>query len=375
MDLAPTWTSDSDQLKLQLALISTYTALDKFANKSKANSTELSSLLTKMTVPYLYNSFEKQTSDPQAWYMPGRLILDLENPTATHHLVSPKLAQFRGFLTAAGVREMVSVDYTVTVAAEPNQSEFSKMLRNVFESQDRANGFMDVCFRFDSEGGRDIYAHKIVLAHWSEFFRSRFLGIWGKSMIQDPSDPVMQIVDMSVLAGKDKNFYGAFWGLLHYLYTHKLTRWNEPPTFTEDNNSTKVTDDLAERVQYLLALLALADEYQIDDEYQILRLKDLIAYELVVDNKVLQGNVFDVRKHATLHRCKPIVEYCEIYIQKNAESLRSFEVGEIAAKQEVLNQGGQGQNGGDLASMRDEVVEHRENLEVIAKIAAHRREE
>ncbi|KAF9367016.1 hypothetical protein CPC16_007134, partial [Podila verticillata] len=123
--------------------MNTYTALNKYAAVSDAHVTILSNLLSNLTVPYLYNSFEKEMSDPEAWFRPNRLILDVENPTATQQLVHSKLQQFRAFLTAADVCEMLSVAGNVNVAPAPNMSEFMTMLCTLFETQDRSNGFMD----------------------------------------------------------------------------------------------------------------------------------------------------------------------------------------------------------------------------------------
>ncbi|KAG0025520.1 hypothetical protein BGZ82_009973 [Podila clonocystis] len=365
-DLAPTWTSESEQLKLRLALLDTYEALNEFADKAEANSAILSSLLTNMTAPYIFNSFEKEIGDPEAWYWPHRLILDIENPTATHHLVHSKLTPFRSFLAAAGVREMLSVVGNVSVAPAPPPSEFVTMLCNMFESQDRKSGFMDVCFRFYPVG-QDIFAHKIVLAHWSEYFKVRFLGIWAEQMTRDPADPMLEVIDLSLLANGDEEFYAAFWGLLYYLYSHKLTPWNGPPTFAQHSESQSASNDgVGERVKYLLSLLALADEYQIP------RLKDQIAYELVVDKMVMQGNVFEVRRRAELYRCRPIVEHCEKFVKKNAHSLRSFVVGEIAALQTALQteqrMDGHDNDAWEVVEMKEELAEHKTHLEAIAEI-------
>jgi len=364
-DLAPKWTSDSEQLQLQLALMKTYTALNKYANKSMTHSETLSDLLGNVTVPYLYNSFEKEMSDPEAWYRPNRLILDVENPTATHSLVHSKLQQFRAFLAAAGVREMRSVAGQVNVAKKPDSSEFVNMLRNLFETQDRSNGFMDVCFRFQP-GGQDIYAHKIVLAHWSVHFKTRFLGAWAGHVTRDPAEPMVDVIDMSALANVDEDFYTAFWGVLYYLYSHELTPWNGPPILAQQSATglASKADDISERVQYLLSLLARADEYEIT------RLKDLIASELVVGSShmIVQGNVFEVREHAKLARCTPIVDHCENYVKTNAQTLKSFVEGEITVLQDELQNDGHAIGGCKVAEKKEELAERRKHLEAIDKI-------
>ncbi|KAF9334207.1 hypothetical protein BG006_002581 [Podila minutissima] len=361
-DLASTWTSNSEQLQLQLTLINTYTALNKYASESDVNSTTLSSLLTTMTVPYIFNSFEKEISDPEAWQWPDQLILDVENPTATHRLVHSKLTQFRSFLAAAGVHEMLSVAGDVKVTPAPPPSEFVTMLCNLFESQDRTSGFMDVCFRF-YPGGQDIFAHKIVLAHSSKYFKTRFLGVWAKHVTRDSADPMLEVIDMSSLASGDEDFYAAFWGVLYYLYSHNLTRWNGPPTPAQLSEAQLASrDGVSERVQYLLSLLALADEYQIS------RLKDLIAYELVFRRMIVQGNVFTVREHAELKRCRPVVEHCEKYIKANAISLKSFVMGEIVALQKELLKGGRDKDGRETVIMKEEKAEYETHLQVIGEI-------
>ncbi|KAF9371104.1 hypothetical protein CPC16_003251, partial [Podila verticillata] len=364
-DLAPKWTSDSDQLKLQLALINTYTALNKYANKSMTNSKTLSTLLDNLTAPYLYNSFEKEMSDPEAWLRPNQLILDVENPTVKERLVHSKLQQFRAFLAAAGVGEMRSVVGKVIVAKEPNKSEFVNMLCTLFETQDRSNGFMDVCFRFQP-GEQDIYANKIVLAHWSVFFKTRFLGAWAEHVTRDPAEPMVDVIDMSALANVDEDFYAAFWGVLYYLYSHKLTPWNGPPTLVQQpgTEQARKVDDIGERVHYLLSLLARADEYE------IMRLKDLIAEKLVGSSQmIVQGNVFEVREHAKLARCTSIVDHCENYVKENAGTLKKFVAGEIAVLEAELQQSGHARGGRELAEIKEELVERKKHREVIDKIA------
>ncbi|KAG0012990.1 hypothetical protein BGZ81_001283 [Podila clonocystis] len=329
----------SEQLKLRLDLLHTYEALSEFAYKSEANSEILSSLLTNMTAPYIFNSFEKEIGDPEAWYWPDRLILDVENLTATHHLVHSKLTPFRSFLAAAGVREMLSVKGNVSVAPAPLPGEFVAMLCNMFESQDRK----------------------------SEYFMDRFSGVWAEQMTRDPANPMLELIDLSLLADGDEEFYAAFWGLIYYLYSHKLTPWIGPPTPAQHSEAESASNNvLGERVTYLLSLLALADEYRIP------RLKDQIAYELVVNQMVMQGNVFEVHRCAELRHCSPIVEHCEKFVKTNAHSLRSFVVGEIAALQTAL-QTKQHMSGHDndvwkVVEMKDELAKHRTHLEAIAEI-------
>lgn len=365
-DIVPKWTSDNDQLNLQVMLYSTYEALNKFAMKSPTQLNELTDLLKTVTVPYLFNSFDKYMTDRSAWFFPIQLILDVENSTASHELVHPRLAQHRAFLTAAGVREMTKVDFKVSVAPAPNQGDFMNLLSNFFESQDYLNGFMDVCFRFET--GQSIYAHKIVLAHWSGHFKDRFQGPWGENGGRDPDHPSVEVIDLSQLENDDPDFYSGFWGIVYYLYKHKLTPWNGPPMSSGSGvgaaTASQQEDFLANRVQYLLSLLALADEYL------ILRLKELIAAELVEGQMIIHGNVFDVREHAELRSCKPIVEYCDKYIRTkdNAETLKSFVLGEIAELQKELRV--QSKSGLDIATMKYELEGHRRHLEVIAKITA-----
>ncbi|GJJ74593.1 sacsin [Entomortierella parvispora] len=366
-DIAPKWSLESEQLKLQMMLHSTYQALNKFAEKSPSQMSELTDLLKTVPAPYLYNSFDKDMTDRSAWFFPMQLILDVENSTATHQLVHPKLTPYRSFLIAAGVRKMARVDFKIAVAPVPSQGDFMNLLSNYFESQDYVNGFMDVCFRFDM--GQCIYAHKIVLAHWSDHFRTRFLGPWGENGGRDPEHPSVEVIDVSQLESGDHEFYSAFWGVVYYLYKHRLTPWNGPPAPVLGSGvgatatSLAQEDFLAERVQYLLSLLALADEYR------ILRLKDLIADELVSGDMIIHGNVFEVREHVELRSYRPLVEFCDKYIKTNAESLKSFVLGEIVGLQNDL-QDVQSKNGAEVATMKDDLEGHKRHLVVIAEIAA-----
>ncbi|KAF9199584.1 hypothetical protein BGZ59_003873, partial [Podila verticillata] len=307
----------------------------------------------------------KEMSDPEAWLRPNQLILDVENPTVKERLVHSKLQQFRAFLAAAGVGEMRSVVGKVIVAKEPNKSEFVNMLCTLFETQDRSNGFMDVCFRFQPDG-QDIYANKIVLAHWSVFFKTRFLGAWAEHVTRDPAEPMVDVIDMSALANVDEDFYAAFWGVLYYLYSHKLTPWNGPPTLVQQpgTEQARKVDDIGERVHYLLSLLARADEYE------IMRLKDLIAEKLVGSSQmIVQGNVFEVREHAKLARCTSIVDHCENYVKENAGTLKKFVAGEIAVLEAELQQSGHARGGRELAEIKEELAERKKHREVIDKIA------
>ncbi|KAG0013916.1 hypothetical protein BGZ82_001965 [Podila clonocystis] len=363
-DLAQTWSSDSD-LSLQLALLNTYEALNNFTAKSEENAATLSDLLaTTMTVPYIYNGFGKGMHDPEAWCWPTRLILDVDNPTGTHHLVHSKLQKYRTFLVAAGVRELLSVEGHVTIAPAPKSGEFETLLCNLFESQDRVNGFMDVCFRFQSHGGQDIFAHKIVLAHRSEFFKTRFLGVWAQHVTRDRHDPTMEIVDMTTLVQGDERFYAAFWGMLYYVYSYNLTPLNGLPAATQapQAESESMQDHLSERVEYLLKLLELADEYQ------IMRLKDLIASELVVGQMILQSNVFDVREYANFARCQPVVDHCEKYVKTNSRSLSTYLSGEISRLQKLLEGNGGIISGREVAKKKEELAENKEYLKAIAEI-------
>ncbi|KAF9368760.1 hypothetical protein CPB97_004278, partial [Podila verticillata] len=127
---------------------------------------------------------------------------------------------------------------------------------------------------------------------------------------------------------------------------------------------TRKVDDIGERVQYLLSLLARADEYE------IVRLKDLIAFELVERSSqmIVQGNVFEVREYAKLARCTSIVDHCENYVKTNALSLKSFVAGEIAVLEAELQKSGHAK-GGEVTEMKEELAERKKHREVIDKIA------
>ncbi|KAG0339354.1 hypothetical protein BG004_006859 [Podila humilis] len=365
--LAPTWLSSREQLLLQLALLNTYKALDILAVE---HATTINKVLNAtMTTPYILNSFERELCDPEAWTWPAQLLLDVDYSTTQHQLVHSKMAQFRKFLTAAGVSEFHKVEGSVTVESGPKPGSFEKLIRNLFETQDRQSGFMDVCFRFTEDASEQdcIWAHKVVLAHKNEYFKARFMGAWANQVHnEDPKQPGVQVIDMHNIAKEDYNFLAAFWGMLYYLYSDNLTLMNGPPTVAIVNQagttSTDGIDAIGERVGYLLSLLALANEYQIP------RLKALIAQELIVGQQITQGNVFEVYTQAELTSSEPIMTHCETYVKKNKESLRSVVKGEIDVLKKELHKC-KGETTLNVVSCKEDLRHWERHLVAIDEIA------
>ncbi|KFH72114.1 hypothetical protein MVEG_02407 [Podila verticillata NRRL 6337] len=85
---------------------------------------------------------------------------------------------------------------------------------------------------------------------------------------------------------------------------------------------------------------------------------------------IREGNVFEVREHAKLAWCTPIVEHCEKYVKKNAESLDSFEKDEIAVLQAMLHEGSgsQARDGHEVAALKEELAERNKHFGAIAEI-------
>ncbi|KAG0301430.1 hypothetical protein BGZ98_008366, partial [Dissophora globulifera] len=317
-DLAPLWTSEEQQLHLKMSLHKVYKALDEFVTQSETNKASLNLLLkTHLQVPYIMNGQAEDSSKRESWLLPNQLMLDIDNDMQRHKVVHKSLEKFRNFLVVAGVPQMQKVEGSVTVPEGRRKGDIEDRLTNCFESQDRHNGFMDVRFKFSN--GQQILAHKFMLAHANQYFARRFTGAWAEYTVREPSEPGIEVIDLS-------NFqdvtYEAFWGLIYYFYTDQLIHSNGPAlpndVRAQDIEGNDSRDDLRDRVQYLMELQHLSDQYETT------RLKSLIASEIVLGQKVLHGNVFNVLAHAAQNQCKDIQDHCEKYLRKNASSVRDY---------------------------------------------------
>ncbi|KAF9347998.1 hypothetical protein BGX26_000534 [Mortierella sp. AD094] len=351
-DLSPKWITLDQLLALKMSLFKVYKFLDDVSKENGTeNATSLKSELEKLHVPYILNGDDKDPSLEGSWLWPNQLMLDIDNDIERHQVVHNKLKPYRGFLVAAGVEEMKDVDARVEVPEGRDQCYVGTLLLNCFESQDTLNGFMDVRFRF--AGGNQILAHKVVLVHTNERFSRKFTGPWAEHIALDPSNPKVDLIDLSNVRESDET-YEAFWGLIFYLYTHKLISTNGPPILPSERTTGQThTDPLRDRVQYLMGLLCLADQYEEP------RLKALIANEIVGGRKAKHSNAFNIRKFAMLYSSNDIKGYCEKYLTMNSSSVRTYLNGEIQVNRRLLEE----LSGEECMERRSELSEYIKELE------------
>jgi hypothetical protein len=207
---------------------------------------------------------------------------------------------------------MQNVNSRVNVVKERGVKDIENWLLESFQDQDQKSGFMDVKFIF-ADGGQQILAHKFLLVRMSEHFMTRLTGAW--SECEPPSS--LTEINMS-----NQVEYEVFYGLLYYLYTDRLIPTNGPsvlPQSTEDSGvNISNSPELPDRVQYLMDLLHLSDEYRTS------RLTTLIAQEIVTANKVTHDNVFDVRAHAEdMLDCRDLLEHCNNYLRQNQSTIQA----------------------------------------------------
>ncbi|KAG0313808.1 hypothetical protein BGZ99_008574, partial [Dissophora globulifera] len=366
-DLAPLWTSEEQQLHLRMSLLKVYQALDELVTKNETNKKKLSDLLTAhLRVPYILNGQAEDPSKQESWLWPSQLMLDIDNDMQRHKVVHKSLEKFRNFLVVAGVPQMQKVEGRVAVPEGRRKGDIENRLTNCFESQDRHNGFMDVRFKFSS--GQQILAHKFMLVHANQYFARRFTGAWAEYTVRDPSEPNIEVIDLSSFQDET---YEAFWGLLYYFYTDELIHSNGPalPNDTRVQDvgvhGNRGADDLRDRVQYLMELQHLSDQYETP------RLKSLIASEIVLGQKIMHSNVFNVLAHATQNQCKDIQGYCEKYLRKNASSVRNYVDGELQfykrSLEELADDDDKGAQRADLKREIEELEGHLQELEKLPK--------
>ncbi|KAF9994342.1 hypothetical protein BGZ79_000911 [Entomortierella chlamydospora] len=351
-DLSPKWVTLDDQLALKVSLFKVYKFLEDISKESGTeDAANLKSELAKLHVPFILNGDDKDPSLSESWSWPNQLMLDIDNDIEMHQVVHNKLKPYRGFLVAAGVEEMKDVEARIEVPEGRDQCYIGKLLLNCFESQDMLNGFMDVQFRFAN--GNQIFAHKVVLANSNERLSRQFTGLWAEHAVPDPSNPKVDLIDLSNVRESDET-YEAFWGLIFYFYTNRLISTNGPPVLLFEQTTNQTHDDpWRDRVQYLMELLCLADQYQES------RLKALIAAEIVHGKKAKHSNVFNIRKFAMLYSSNDIKGYCEKYLTANTSSVRTYLNGEIQVQRRLLMK----LSGEGSIEKREEIGEYIKELE------------
>ncbi|KAK3833268.1 MAG: hypothetical protein J3R72DRAFT_232028 [Linnemannia gamsii] len=346
--IAPTWKSTEQRQDLKAHLFKIYRFCEDSLGQDESLSKNLKMLMSPhMEVAYILNGEDKDPCESSSWVFPHQLMFDIDHNITSHNVVHRSLYQYRKFLIAMGAEEMKHVEGKVEVAAEREPGVMEVQIRNCFEAQDQETGFMDVRFKF--EKGSDILAHKFFLARASEYFFRRFTGVWAKTSTRDPEEPGVEVIDLSGYG----NIKDGFWGLLYYFYTDRLIISNGPPIFECEeshggngatsnkykdsvndggvkNQEQAPEDKLSERVQYLMELQDVANRFEAS------RLKDLIAHELIMFQKVIHSNVFNIRSHAEHNQADNVREYCNKFIAKNKASVIKYVKGEIEAARKVL---------------------------------------
>ncbi|KAF8976283.1 hypothetical protein BGZ46_008399 [Entomortierella lignicola] len=308
--LTPKWTSFERKEYLKKCAIAVYKFLNEVLKRGPAEVELLKRELKAMKDPFILNG--------DKWLWPAQILLDVDNGTDRHRVVHDDLLVVREFLLIAGVGEMKTVDNIVVEIPEGRSKGYIEdQLFHSFEHQDQ-RGFMDVLFRF--ENGKEIRAHKVILIHANEHFKSMFEGPWAEFIERDSTNLDIQIIDLSNIQNKDQNeTYEAFWGLIHYFYRDVIISTNGPPALSTVPRTAADEDvgPLVARVQFLIELLCLSNLYQAP------RLKKLIASEIIRGGKTIHGNVFSVNKYAALYESSELKEYCEKFVRKNATSIRA----------------------------------------------------
>ncbi|KAF9355213.1 hypothetical protein BGX34_010609 [Mortierella sp. NVP85] len=107
------------------------------------------------------------------------------------------------------------------------------------------------------------------------------------------------------------------------------------------------------------------DLLRLSHEYDIIRLKKLIAHEVVVHKKVTHGNVFDVRGYAMQTESTDIQEHCEAYIRENGSSIRTYLNAEIEEQRKLLDHLTGAGDGMQKAEIKSFISELENNLVVL----------
>ncbi|KAF9571204.1 hypothetical protein EC968_000852 [Mortierella alpina] len=356
-DLAPQWTSNHTRLALTVSVDKVYATLNEMSRRG--TQWRVRSFLSSIPVPYILNEPGNPNKE-DSWLWPTQLMLDIDNDLERHRVVDASLLEYREFLVAAGVEQMHAIEGFVTVPVGRGIGDLEKRLLDCFEEQNRYTGFMDVRFKFAD--GQEIQAHKFILVHSSEHFKRRFTGLWADYTTREEEEPGVEVINLTSL----DETYEAFWGLVYYFYSDRLIATNGPARGSKDSKlalgpgqveeEQAHTDELRDRVQYLMALQHLADLYVLP------RLKSLIASEIVIGRKVIHSNVFSVREYAIQNQCKDLQDHCEKYIDKNRSGVRKYIEGDLVDFRRKLNELSDGDHGAKRAELQEEIAESERNL-------------
>ncbi|KAF9100875.1 hypothetical protein BGX27_000219 [Mortierella sp. AM989] len=360
--VAPQWKTNEHQLSLKSSLLATYQFMEGMAAGNNASDIGmLENLLAKHEkVPYILIDLNKNPSKSESWLSPSQLVLGISEKIKDHHVVSDDLLKYENFLLAAGVKQFKKVDAHIEVEPERGIGAVEDHLLNCFETQDQHYGFMDTCFKFRC--GRKILAHKFILSYSSDHYKRQFTGVW--PVIRSGTDPSVHEIDLS---GGDET-YEVFWGFIYHLYSHHLIDTNGPPIFNSEvfgntskavdiENAKMPTEEVGERVQYLMDLLQLADKYLAQ------RLKNLITNEMFEMQKVTYSNALDVREYAVRSHSDELANYCETLILEN-ESLVRVHINEEISKRNGLLKDLQAGGSVDVkAIIQNEIADLEHNLE------------
>ncbi|KAF9905487.1 hypothetical protein EC991_001596 [Linnemannia zychae] len=348
--ITPMWKTIEQRQLLKFQLFKVYEFCERAITTDPSLGKDLGKRMSRyMSVPYILNGEDKDPSESSSWAYPHQLMFDIDYDMSSHSVAHKSLHQYRTFLVALGAEEMKHVEGKVEVADERKSGSIEAQMLNCFETQDEKTGFMDL--RFEFKDGSSILAHKFILTRASDYYFRRFTQSWADISKRDPEKPGVEVIDMSVYG----NAMNSFWGLLYYFYSDKLILTNGPPIFAsergadaggvdpsiqnedhgsmEDREAENLPPDvtLSQRVQYLMELQDLANQFDAS------RLKDLIAQELIIFDRVRHTNVFDVRSHAEVNQAENVRTYCDSYIAQNKSSVTTYINGEIEYRRVELD--------------------------------------
>ncbi|KAG0227607.1 hypothetical protein BGX31_006891 [Mortierella sp. GBA43] len=331
-ELAPRWTSLEQWMALKTAIFKVYKFLNDEATHSSAIVTRLLQEKLKDT-PFILRSTDANPSEPTSWLKPQQLMLDINEDMDHFHKVHVDFLSFRQFLLAAGVQQMQNVVGGVDVSSGRNRGGGDAFFLKLFEAQDHQSGFMDLRFKFAD--GHHILAHKVVLAYANEYFLHSFQEVKMDHTDPDSLSSCTTVIDLS----EKEVHYTSFFDLVYYFYADRML-----PSPSEHHQ---------DRLQHLIELLGLAHKYQVP------RLKELIAFEIVASRMITHRNVFSIRTSAKTNCSKEVLEHCDKFLKLNSPSIRTHINEELKACREESSR----LSGGDSGAQKDELERKAKELE------------